>query len=312
MTVEMNSLYGHIRMVLRDGGMEGGEARAVALLLLEKVCGLTAAEALVAEMVAGDVVEDSETGVAVGGEMRTAVERVVEMARRVADGEPVQYVLGEADFCGVTLCVRPGVLIPRPETEELVRWIAEDGESGQEGVVRVLDVCTGSGCVAVALARCFPGAEVEAWDVSEEALAVARQNVERCGVDVRLMRVDVLDEGDVARAMCGCGENVGGWDVMVSNPPYVCEAEAAEMEARVLEHEPGLALFVPDDDPLRFYRHIARVGVEALRVGGRLYFEINRRFGNQVVEMLQGMGYVGVELRQDFCGNDRMVKAIKG
>ena len=280
----MNSLYVCVRDVLRGGGMGEGEARAVALLLLEKVCELTTAEALTAEM----------------GSAGDAGERVMEMARRVGGGEPVQYVLGEADFCGMSLMVNPGVLIPRPETEELVEWVAGDGDVG-----RVLDVCTGSGCIAVALARRFAEAEVEAWDVSEEALGVARMNVERCGVVVRLKRVDVLDDVAVAR------EAGMGWDVMVSNPPYVCEEEAVEMEAQVLEHEPGLALFVPDDDPLRFYRQIGRVGMEALRSGGRLYFEINRRFGREVTEMLAGMGYVGVELRRDFCGNDRMVKAIK-
>ena len=293
-------LYRHIRDVLCEGGMDAGEARAVALLLLEKVCGMTTAEALTA---VGDG-DDGKWG------------RLLEMARRVGGGEPVQYVLGEADFCGIPMCVKPGVLIPRPETEELVEWVARDG-----GVGRVLDVCTGSGCVAVALARRFPDAVVEAWDVSEVALDVARMNAERCGVGVTVRRVDVLDDEEVARAM-GKKWNVVDdeaavatgkkWDVVVSNPPYVCAAEAAEMEARVLEHEPRLALFVPDEDPLMFYRQIARWGKEALSDGGRLYFEINRRFGNEVVAMLAEMGYEGVELRQDFCGNDRMVKAIKG
>lgn len=296
----MDGIYGRVSRVLKDGGMERGEARAVALLLLEKVCGLTTAEALVTDMgAAGE-----------GGE------KVMAMARRVSEGEPVQYVVGEADFCGLSLRVRHGVLIPRPETEELVGWIGEDG-----GGQRMLDVCTGSGCVAVALASRFPDAEVEAWDVSEEALEVARMNAGRCGVEVEVKRVDVLDDEEVARAMGGDGRNnggggwdgrdYGGWDVVVSNPPYVCEEEAKEMEAHVLEHEPWLALFVPNDDPLRFYRQIARMGMGALRDGGRLYFEINRRFGGEVAEMLKAMGYAEVEVRKDFCGNDRMVKAIK-
>ena len=280
----MNGLYWHIRKVLCDGGMGNGEAKAVALLLMEKVCGLTVAEALVAEMPAA-------------GDER---ERVLAMARRVAEGEPVQYVVGTADFCGLSLYVKPGVLIPRPETQELVEWIAEDGTGG-----RILDICTGSGCVAIVLAKRFADAEVEAWDVSEEALEVARMNAERCGVGVTLKQVDVLNDEDVER------ERRGDWDVIVSNPPYVCEEEEAEMEACVLEHEPRLALFVPDENPLMFYRQIARIGMETLCDGGRLYFEINRRFGREVVEMLKGMGYADVELRQDFCGNDRMVKAIK-
>ena len=270
--------------MLCDGGMGNGEAKAVALLLMEKVCGLTVAEALVAEMPAA-------------GDER---ERVLAMARRVAEGEPVQYVVGTADFCGLSLYVKPGVLIPRPETQELVEWIAEDGTGG-----RILDICTGSGCVAIVLAKRFADAEVEAWDVSEEALKVARMNAERCGVGVTLKQVDVLNDEDVER------ERREDWDVIVSNPPYVCEEEEAEMEACVLEHEPRLALFVPDENPLMFYRQIARIGMETLYDGGRLYFEINRRFGREVVEMLKGMGYADVELRQDFCGNDRMVKAIK-
>lgn len=280
----MNTLYGYVKKVLCDAGIDDGEARAVALLLLEKVCGLTTAEALMADVQS----------------LGEKAEKVLEMARRVAGGVPVQYALGEADFCGLSISVRSGVLIPRPETQGLVEWVAEDGDA-----VRVLDVCTGSGCVAVALAKRFPDAVLEAWDVSDEALEVARTNVERCGVEVGLKKVDVLNESDVAENMRS------GWDVIVSNPPYVCEAEAAEIEPHVLDYEPRIALFVPDEDPLRFYRHIARMGMEGLRDGGRVYFEINRRFGREVVDMLTGMGYVAVELRQDFRGNDRMVKAIK-
>ena len=296
---KVNGIYGHIKKMLCDGGIGNGEARAVALLLLEKVCGLTVAEALTAD------------ALAVGDERA----RVLDMARRVAGGEPVQYVLGEADFCGLSLYVKSGVLIPRPETQELVEWVVKDcldgivencvAERAEACAERILDICTGSGCVAVALEQRISCAEVEAWDVSAEALDVARVNVERCGVGVTLKKVDVLNDEEVSK------EVGDGWDVIVSNPPYVCEEEAVEMEACVLDHEPRLALFVPDEDPLLFYRQIARIGMKALRSGGRLYFEINRRFGNEVLAMLNEMGYVRAELRQDFCGNDRMVKAIK-
>ena len=288
----MSSLYGHIRKELCNAGIESGEARAIALLLLEKVCGLTTAEALMAD------IEDAADGGT----------KVLEMAKRVANGEPVQYVIGEADFCGLTLFVKSGVLIPRPETQELVGWVAEDSINSIENIGRqgkILDICTGSGCIAIALAKQFPDAEVEAWDVSDEALEVAKKNTEKCGVRVALRKVDVLDEGAVAKTMRDT------LDVIVSNPPYICEEEAAEIEAHVLEHEPRLALFVPDEDPLIFYRQIACMGMNILRDGGRLYFEINRRFGKEVAEMLVGMGYTGVELRQDFYGNDRMIKAIK-
>ena len=207
---QIKGLYEHIKKMLCGSGVDEGEAKAVALLLLEKVCGLTVAEALMADV----------EGVGNDGK------RAMEMAKRVSGGEPVQYVLKEADFCGLPLYVNSGVLIPRPETEELVEWIAEDGNGG-----KVLDVCTGSGCIAVTLAKRFPGAEVEAWDVSEEALAVAKVNVERCGVEVSLKKVDVLNDDDAEMTMRD------GWDVIVSNPPYVCEDEAVEMENGVLENQ---------------------------------------------------------------------------
>ena len=289
----MNGLYRDMREVL-TGSMDSGEARAVALLLLEKTCGLSTAEVLAGHDAA--VPTDRH-------------EEVMDMARRVAKGEPVQYVLGEADFCGLTLHVAPGVLIPRPETEELVRWVMEaPGSQEHTGRPRLLDVGTGSGCIAIALAHLLPEAEVEAWDVSEEALQVARKNAERCGVSVCFRRVDVLEDADCEMNR---GEHNESFDTIVSNPPYICEEEAREMEANVLAHEPRLALFVPDDDPLLFYRRIATIALSRLKPQGRLFFEINRRFGHDTVQMLEQMGYTGVELRQDQFGNDRMVMAIK-
>ena len=254
-------------------------------------------------------------------------EEMLALVRRVAGGEPVQYVLGEAEFCGMELKVRPGVLIPRPETEELVAWAVEEGKRFADNLTegknwnrqRVLDIGTGSGCIALALARQLAGADVEAWDVSEKALEVARENGERMGVQVRWRKVDVLVglEGLAELSNIARLEELGKvppspFSLIVSNPPYICEEERGEMEANVLEHEPELALFVPNEDPLRFYRRIAELGMEGLLVeGGAMLFEVNRRFGQQVVTMLEGMGYEEVELRKDFFGNDRMVKAIK-
>lgn len=277
-------IYRTIRTTLSQGGMEEGEARAIALLLLEKVCGMSTAEAL----------SGSEKGDGHEAELK-------EMAERIARGEPVQYVLGEADFCGLRLSVEPGVLIPRCETEELVEWAAESFEPAGAG--RVLDIGTGSGCIAIALARRLPGVQVEAWDVSEKALQIARHNALTNEAAVAFRQVDVLKED---------GSDGPLFDMIVSNPPYICEEEAKEMEANVLEHEPGLALFVPDSDPLLFYRRIAQLGQQILRNNGLLFFEINRRFGQETVLMLQDMGYREVELRKDLYGNDRMVKAIKG
>lgn len=280
-------IYRTIRTILTQGSMEEGEARAIALLMLEKVCGMSVADALTGSC--------KETG---------HEEALLDMAARIAKGEPVQYVLGEADFCGLTLNVEPGVLIPRSETEELVEWATETFKATRaEETGNVLDIGTGSGCIAIALAHRLPQAQVEAWDVSEDALRIASGNAEKNSIKVAFKRVDVLaDEA----------ETQGMYDMMVSNPPYICEEEAQEMEANVLEHEPRLALFVPDGDPLLFYRRIAELGQRLLRANGLIFFEINRRFGTETVEMLQRLGYREVELRKDQYGNDRMVKAIKG
>lgn len=294
----MNECFRHIRDMLAEGGMSRGEARAVALLMIEKECGLTVADVL--------------SGNGMVGEQQCA--QLAAMARRVAEGEPVQYVMGMAEFCGMDLRVAPGVLIPRPETEELVEWATESlsaivvQEELREGGARVLDVGTGSGCIAVALAKKIPHTEVEAWDVSEKALKIAEENAERQGVNVRFERVDVLAKETLEHCH---GKRKGVYDLIISNPPYICEEEKREMEKNVLEHEPHLALFVPDDDPLLFYRRIGELGLKRLRDGGLLFFEINRRFGKEVAEMLREKGYRGVEVRKDMEGRDRMVKAIK-
>lgn len=167
---------------------------------------------------------------------------------------------------------------------------------------RILDVGTGSGCIAISLAKELPDTLVTAWDVSPEALSVARVNARKLQADVRFVECDVL--------ACQVDE-VGLYDVIVSNPPYVTEAEKADMEPNVLQWEPSLALFVPDDDPLRFYRCIAVLGRDMLADGGRLYFEINRAYGREMVEMLRAMGYVGVRVEKDLSQNDRFVIAEK-
>lgn len=221
-----------------------------------------------------------------------------DILQRLSRFEPLQYIEGRTLFLGRELLVAPGVLIPRPETEELVELMLKEIPAD----ARILDVGTGSGCIAISLAKELPDALVTAWDVSPEALNVARANARKLQADVRFVECDVL--------ACQVDE-VGLYDVIVSNPPYVTEAEKADMEPNVLQWEPSLALFVPDDDPLRFYRRIAVLGRDMLADGGRLYFEINRAYGREMVEMLRTMGYVGVRVEKDLSQNDRFVIAEK-
>ena len=222
-----------------------------------------------------------------------------EMLSRLQKNEPIQYILGKETFCGLTFEVDTNVLIPRPETRELVEWIVADYELLP--ACRILDVGTGSGCISISLAKFIAGASVESWDISEGALEVARRNCALNGVEVLLRQQDVL----LAQAEPAC------FDVIVSNPPYITESEKADMEANVLDWEPATALFVPDADPLLFYRKIAELGTVMLKEGGSLYFEINRAYGNETVQMLEGLGYKQIELRKDDWGNDRMIKAVR-
>ena len=215
---------------------------------------------------------------------------------RLHNFEPIQYILGEARFLGRTFRVTPGVLIPRPETEELVEMMLKE----LSPVSRVLDV--GTGCIAISLAKELPESQVTAWDVSGEALSIAAANSKALQASVRFEQRDVLTYEPCV---------VDCYDVIVSNPPYVTEAEKQEMEHNVLDWEPSLALFVPDTDPLRFYRRIAVLGLEMLTSGGKLYFEINRAFGKDTVAMLCETGYRAVRLQKDISHNDRFVIAEK-
>ena len=215
--------------------------------------------------------------------------------KRLENGEPLQYVIGSTPFCGLTFKVDSRVLIPRPETAELVDWVAKD--AGSKG--SLLDVGTGSGCIAVSLAHRLPGWKVQGWDISEGALEVARENSRLNGAEVDFRKVDILTADPDYR-----------FDVIVSNPPYVMESEKAQMEDTVLEFEPHLALFVSDTDPLLFYRAIAEFGHRTLNTGGRLYFEINPLLVEEMKEMLMGAGYREVEVRRDIFGKPRMIKAI--
>lgn len=215
---------------------------------------------------------------------------------RLAKGEPLQYIIGYTPFCGLQFRVDDRVLIPRSETAELVEWVTAD--SGKAACI--LDIGAGSGCIAITLAHRLPGSRVQGWDISEAALEVARENNRINGTEVEFKRVDILS----AQAS-DCK-----YDVIVSNPPYVLESEKAGMEVNVLEHEPHTALFVPDTDPLLFYRAIAEFGREALVTGGMLYFEINPLESEAMKAMLSDAGYHNIEIRKDIFGNQRMIKAV--
>ena len=211
---------------------------------------------------------------------------------------PIQYILGETEFYGLPFYVNESVLIPRPETEELVDWICvENNKSGQ---LDVLDIGTGSGCIAIALKHEFTKSTVDAFDISKEALVTAQRNATRNNLEVKFEVVDILNAPAISKK----------WDIIVSNPPYISENEKDTILPNVLDHEPHLALFVPDNDPLLFYRKIAIFAQEHLKANGKLYFEINREAGKQSVELLSGMGFGNVELRKDISGNDRMVRAV--
>ena len=216
---------------------------------------------------------------------------------RLAKHEPIQYILGYSDFCDLRFKVTQATLIPRPETSELVEWIASEA-TGNE---KILDIGTGSGCIAVSLANKLQHSNVSAWDISDEALAVAEENSKTNGCNITFSQVDIL-------AYQPQGEQ---FDIIVSNPPYIRDLEKSGMEANVLDWEPHTALFVPDNDPLLFYRTIAQKGKEMLHPGGKLYFEINREFGKETCDMLASLGYTNIELRKDFAENDRMIRAVK-
>lgn len=231
---------------------------------------------------------------------------LAEITQRLLTGEPVQYVLGEAEFGGRTFHVEPGVLIPRPETYELCQWIMEErrGKREEGRNTSILDIGTGSGCIACTLAAELTDAEVTAWDISDDALRIATENAKRTNVHVSFEKVDVLNTSLLNRE-----RPATGLDIIVSNPPYICNKERATMERNVLEHEPELALFVPDDDPLLFYRTIARFAAKALNPSGALYFEINPLYVSEMQQMLSEEGFSHTEIRNDQFGKQRFTKS---
>ncbi len=247
------------------------------------------------------------------GELTGAdADRLEGLMLRLEQGEPVQYVVGEAPFCGRTFHVEPGVLIPRPETEELCRHIVAANSQPYCALqppcpLTVLDVGTGSGCIACTLALDLSPVRVSAWDLSPDALLVARGNAHRLQAEVNFACRDALLAAREAKAH---GED-GLWDIIVSNPPYITERERDGMRPNVLQHEPHMALFVPDDDPLRFYRAIAQYASQALRQEGQLWFEINPLFATPLERMLVELGFTQVAILDDAFGRKRFAKALR-
>jgi release factor glutamine methyltransferase len=269
---------------------EAGEAKAVVRWLLDVRFGLSMADILCDKV--------SELPQAAQAELEA-------MMARLADGEPVQYVVGQADFCGRQFRVAPGVLIPRPETAELCQWVLEGrGERGEVRGYTLLDIGTGSGCIAITLAAEMPQAEVTGWDISEVALGIARENAERLGVDVSFEQRDILDS---SRSTL----HASLYDIIVSNPPYIEPREREGMERNVLDYEPHIALFAPEGNPILFYQRIADLAVRALKPGGSLYFELNPLTASSVGNYLTQIGFSRIEIRQDAFGRNRMLKATK-
>ena len=266
------------------------EADAVSRLIVEELYGLTKVDLFLEPQLNVD-----ETLIA-----EHAPEQVASLLFKAY---PVQYIIGHTTFCGHKFLVGPGVLIPRPETELLVKLIADDIRDSEnslkhEGQLNILDVGTGSGCIAVSLAVEFPEAKVTGLDVSDEALTIAAENASLNNVSIDFVK------GDILKSMPD-----GPYDVIVSNPPYVRDSEKGMMKRNVLDYEPQLALFVHDDDPLLFYKAIARRGKEHLVSGGRLYFEINEALDRDMFLMLLDEGYRGINLVNDMFGKPRIIKA---
>lgn len=294
---------------------DAGEAKAIARMVLDVAFGMS-----MAEILCGKVTQLSAD----------ECQKLQKIQERLLKGDPVQYVLGCTDFCGRTFHVEPGVLIPRPETEELCRWIVENEElrmedeglrtkngepraesgvaasEGKQQALRILDIGTGSGCIAITLSLDIPNSRVSAWDISDDALRIAQENARQLGTDISFMHNDALQ-----RVAPSCQNALPAQDIIVSNPPYIYNKEKENMQLHVLGYEPHQALFAPDDDPMLFYRAISDYACSALSRGGSLYFELNPLLADDVALYLQSLGFCHVTIRNDQFGKKRFIKADK-
>ena len=261
------------------------EAKAVARYLLEIRYGLT-----MTDILCGKVESLSE-------------EELKALVNRLLQGDPVQYVTGVAEFGGRRFHVEPGVLIPRPETAELCQWIVSSLHTPHSSL-HILDIGTGSGCIACTLAAELPESKVTAWDISDEALRIAQQNAQNNHVHINIEKVDILSISHSTLLT----PHSSKYNIIVSNPPYICNKEREGMEQNVLNHEPSLALFVPDEDPLLFYRAITRFAKTALQNGGNLYFEINPLYAQPLEQLMQEEGFSDIRFRYDSFGKQRFAR----
>ena len=270
-----------------------GEAKAVVRLLLERCFGVTLADIYAGGLEASGI----------------NTERLEQLMRRLEQSEPVQYAIGEELFCGRWFRVTPAVLIPRPETQELCEWCLGSLSPWRVRGARphILDIGTGSGCIAITLAAEVSEARVTAWDISEEALTIARENAQHLGAQVTFEQVDILAHAQSLKFKAQSPR----YDIIISNPPYIAKMEAEQMTGNVLDWEPHGALFVPDDDPLLFYRAIARLALSALKPQGLLFLEINPLYHDELTAMLRDMGFADVETRNDQFNKQRMIKVVR-
>lgn len=231
-------------------------------------------------------------------------EKLTYILPELKTGKPVQYILGHTEFYGLPFNVNPSVLIPRPETEELVEWVLESVSTKQLAAGSILDIGTGSGCIAISLKKSLPAFDVSALDISAEALETATSNARLNDVDIQLIKADILNQSHISNLTAQIS-------VIVSNPPYVTLQDKTRMHTNVTDFEPHTALFVPEQDPLIFYRAIANFALTNLASGGLLFFEINESLGAETVALLHDKGFKNIELRKDMSGRDRMIKAVR-
>lgn len=282
------------------------EAKAIVRMVLEVKYGMT-----LTDIICGKITELS-------ADESIKLEEII---ARLQKGEPVQYVLGQADFAGRTFHVGPGVLIPRPETAELCEWIINTRknehvsnaqqrgkETTDDREDRILDCCTGSGCIAITLRLGIPNSQVTGIDISEKAIETACLNAKNLKAEVEFRKQDIFKMFEKEKLPASTKEK---YDIIVSNPPYICEKEKAEMAQNVLDYEPRNALFVPDEDPLKFYRAIAGFASLQLRRKGLLYFEINPIYEKETREMLESFGFKDIETKEDSFGKKRMMRAVR-
>ncbi len=267
------------------------EAGSLAWLSISHICKLERAKYL---SIKNEEIQDKDA------------EALLRILEELKTGRPLQYILGETEFYGLTFKVNPAVLIPRPETEELVDWvlIALRGlNKGTEGL-KIIDIGTGSGCIPVSIKKYFPMADIYAMDISANALNTAIENAELNQTDLNFFQDDILDPKNEQLLHTQ-------FDVIISNPPYVTRSEMGQMMSNVLEYEPHTALFVPDNDPLIFYRAIADFAIQHLSQRGLLFLEINENLGPQTLDLMKEKGFSNTELRQDIRGKDRMIRAVR-